>query len=85
MSEYGIWNVLAVFLSAIAFCVTYIFNRRNERAEFLLERVRSLAADLSKAAEEIKEKAKRIEELTEENIILMRRIARMENGGSKTQ
>ncbi len=83
MSDYGIWNVLSVFIAVIAFVATYLFNRRNERADFLLERVRTLAADLAKAAVEIKEKANRIEELTEENIILMRRIARMENGSSK--
>ena len=83
MSDYGIWNVLSVFIAVIAFVATYLFNRRNERADFLLERVRTLAADLAKAAVEIKEKANRIEELTEENIILMRRIARMENGSAK--
>lgn len=80
MNEYGIWNVIAVVIAAAAFIGTQLTARRNERANFLLERVGILTRDNETLSEQVRDKTKEIERLEKRNVLLIQKLAGIENG-----
>lgn len=79
MNEYGLWNILAVFIAAAAFIATQVTARRNERAEFLLTQVDLMTKDVKHLTEELRDRTLEVKRLQEENVELLRKIAAMQN------